>query len=518
MVGSLGHRIDRQAGTQQPQAGASDARRGESRLVIVAPDPGAAAVLLDGAGGTGVITVICLDAGGESQRSIFARAVSDAAGQGREVSGDPMILGSASDARRAVLEGLRAAGPTRLITTGPDEHGDDEDAVRRREVTALAAVSAAEEYQRETGLPLLVDCRTLDVTAEGVPVARPRYGVPGNWLVRGNDGLLSAYLPTAGAVLRWTETASGSWSGPERLDAPGLLPGLTVAQGPDGYVRLIGLRRVERDDGTVAVSVVCATQYQSNRPIGPWQALGNPHRAEPHRGRFVGLPVAAFDDDGTLHVFLRNDEHTVNTRHQKKDGSWSSWSHLKGVRTADEMVAMRVPGGTVEIFARLRDVPGAARWSRSGPKGEWVVDRTPPVYAYPGSLAAAPEGGALRFRYAETGELCLWPLGASGPVTLGTVDTDSRTAGVVGVDIGGWPCTVLVAADAYGRCLVGCHVDGRQDTGVWWSVTDQCCLVPPAVAPDRNGRVTIATLGPDGRFTTTRRTAATDSLDLGPWR
>lgn len=485
--------------------------------MIVAPDLGDAAVLLDGTGGTGVITVICLDEGGAQQRSSFARAAEHAGRQGREVPGGPVILAAGSDATRAVLGELRELGPARLVTTGPDEHEDDTGVSRRRGAAALAAIAAAEEYQRETGRPLLVDCRTPEPAADGVTVARPRYGRPGNWLVRGNDGLLSAYLPTAGAVLRWTETSAGSWSGPERLDAPGLLPGLTVAQGPDGYVRLIGLRRVARADGTVAVSVVCATQYQTNRPIGPWQALGNPHRAEPHRGRFVGLPVAAFDDDGTLHVFLRNDEHTVNTRHQKKDGGWSPWSHLKGVRTADELVAMRAPGGAVELFARLRDVPGAARWSRTGPKGEWAVDRTPPVYASPGSLAAAPESGALRYRYAETGELCLWPLGGYGPVALNSVEAEGRTAGVTGVGIGGWPCTVLVAADPYGRCLVGCHVDGRQDSGVWWSVTDQWCLVPPALALDRDGRVTIATLGPDARFTTTRRTAGTDSLDLGPW-
>ncbi|WP_371790301.1 hypothetical protein OG285_05335 [Streptomyces sp. NBC_01471] len=517
MVASTGPRAEAY-GRREPQAGA---RREAGAALLVAATPAEAAVLLAGAGGPGEVTVVCLESGGPQERQAFERAASDSARQGRRVRGEPRVLASRDDAAQAVLAELRTLRPALVITTGPDAPSGgpaaDPGAERRRTAAASAALRAADAYQRESGQPLLVDCRDpalTDATGTGL---RPRYALPGTWLIRGNDGRLSAYLPTAGAVLRWTESVAGRWSGPERLDAPGLLPGLTVVQGPDGYVRLIGLRRTEGPGGAVTVDVVCATQYQTGRPAGPWHSLGNPHRAEPERGRHVGFPVAAFDDDGTLHVFLRNDEHTVNTRHEKSNGSWSSWQHLRGTRTADELVALRVPDGRVELFARLRDVPGTARWSRTGRDGAWAEDTGPGVHAAADSLAPAPESGALRYRYAGTGELCQWQWNAPGPVALLSSEAMGRVTGATGVDIGGWACTVLVTTDPYGHCLVGFHVDGRPDSGVWWSGTEQWCLVPPAVVRDGRGRLTIAALGADARLAVTRRMPGGQALDLGPW-
>lgn len=452
---------------------------------------------------------------------MFERAVSDVAGRGRRVCGELRVLAGRDEGAQVLLAELRSVRPAVVITTGPDTPSGappgDPVAEQRRTAAARAALRAADAYQRESRQPLFVDCRDPALPDATGSALRPRYPQPAGWLIRGNDGRLSAYLPTAGAVLRWTEGPAGGWSAPERLGAPGLLPGLTVVQGPDGYVRLIGLRRTEGPGGAVTVDVVCATQYQTGRPAGPWHSLGNPHRAEPERGRHVGFPVAAFDDDGTLHVFIRNDEHTVNTRHEKPSGSWSSWQHLRGTKTADELVALRVPDGRVELFARLRDFPGAARWSRAGRDGVWTEDTGPNVHAAADTLAPAPESGALRYRYAGTGELCQWQWNAPGPYALHSSDAVGKVTGVTGVDIGGWACTVLVSTDVHGYCLVGFHVDGRPDSGVWWSGTEQRCLVPPALVRDRHGHLAIATLDPDARLAVTRRMSGGQGLDLGLW-
>ncbi|MFC8533303.1 hypothetical protein ACFUJY_05010 [Streptomyces sp. NPDC057249] len=513
MVASTGRRGGAPRGGRSREAGPADSAR--SLVLVVAPSPAEAALLLAEARGAVHVTALCLTGGDAEGRSAFARAASAVGHRGGRADDEARVLPSGADAASAVLAEMRVLGPGRVLTTGADQGPGDPDG--SHEAAALAVFHAVEAYHRETGRPVFVDCRTLDPHAPAGFGARPRYRLPVNWLVRGNDGRLSAYLPTAGAVLRWTERADGGWAGPELLDAPGLLPGLTVAQGPDGYVRLVGLRRTERADGTVATEVVCATQYQTGRPLSPWHELGNPHRAEPERGRFVGLPVAAFDDDGTVHVFVRNDEHTVNTRHQGGDGVWSPWRHLRGTKTADEMVAMRAPDGTAELFARLRDTSGVARWSRTA-KNVWAEDLSPNVHAYPGTLAAAPEAGALRYTYAETGELCQWQWGAYGPTALHGPDVAARVAGITGVDLDGWLCTVLASTDRRGCCLVGFHVEGRHDSGVWWTATDQWCLVPPAVAPDRHGRVTVAALDASARLTTTRRAEDERGLALGPWR
>ncbi|MCX4723060.1 hypothetical protein [Streptomyces sp. NBC_01306] len=520
MVASTGPRAEEYGRDPRP-AGSAGARREAGAVLLVAATPADAAVLLAGTGGPGEVAVVCLESGGPQERQMFDRAVSDAVRQGRRVRGEPRVLASRGDGTQAVLDELRAVRPAVVLTTGPDAPSGtpagDPGTEQRRTAAASAALRAADAYQRESGQPLLVDCREPAPTDAAGPLLRPRYAPPGTWLIRGNDGRLSGYLPTAGAVLRWTEGVTGGWSGPERLEAPGLLPGLTVVQGPDGYVRLVGLRRTEGRGGAVTVDVVCATQYQTGRPAGPWHSLGNPHRAEPERGRHVGFPVAAFDDDGTLHVFIRNDEHTVNTRHEKPNGSWSSWQHLRGAKTADELVALRVPDGRVELFARLRDAPGTARWSRTGRDGAWAEDTGSNVHAAADSLAPAPESGALRYRYAGTGELCQWQWNAPGPVTLHSSDAMGRVAGATGADIGGWACTVLVSTDAYGYCLAGFHVDGRPDSGVWWSSTEQWCLVPPALVRDRLGRITIAALGPDARLAVTRQLPGGQGLDLAPW-
>lgn len=177
----------------------------------------------------------------------------------------------------------------------------------------------------------------------------------GRWLTRGTDGLLTAYAPADGAVLRWTETPSG-WRGPDRLDAPRLMPVLTVAQGADGYVHLIGLRRTGTDaEGQEELELVHAVQFQTGRPLLGWHALGHPNKVR----RWTGDPVAAVDGEGRVCVFLRNGGNGVSCRVQGIRGGWGGWQDLGGRGTGDTLAVATDGDGLVELF-----VPGRKQITR----------------------------------------------------------------------------------------------------------------------------------------------------------
>ncbi|MEI7032739.1 hypothetical protein [Streptomyces pratensis] len=474
------------------------------------------------------VFVVCAQPGTADERAALDRAVADGARRGVRVPEDPWVLDAEVGKITAlVLDALRELRPLRVRTLDPDPAHVAFDAEAKRPViaepslrgsVARATITAARRYQRERGTPLFVDCRRAGADPRLGAQACVRHPRPTRWLVRGTDGRLSAYLPSAGGVLRWTERTAGrdDWSGPDLLEGPDLLPGLSVVQDADGYVHLIGLRRAKRADGKEHVDVVHATQYQSGRPLGPWHSAGNPNANDRAKAREVGFPTAVFDAGGNLHVFARNFGHGVSTRRQTPDGKWGAWQHLRGAAVADELVA--VPGrlGGAEVWARTRDAASAVRWHQEAPQGAWTLDAEPVVSPYPGSLSAAPEAGAVRFRYAATNEVCVGVPGG-GPVGLQGADGAGPIAGVAGVDIQGWGCTVLARWGHAGACAVGAHEDGRPEGGVWWFDVGETSLAPPAVAVDGRGRAVIALLGADGRLRVARQESGVNGLAFGVW-
>ncbi|MFJ7158915.1 hypothetical protein ACIQUQ_28780 [Streptomyces sp. NPDC101118] len=500
--------------TAEPQADRAAPAHAGTRVLLVAPHVRAAAVLLGEERGPGAVTALCPEAGGAEDRSAYARAAAEATRRGCPADAAPRPLRPEGLADTLLRE-LYAVRPDRVVTGDPHAVRDGGAAGAWESELALAVLDAVEEYQRATGTPVFTDCRVVDHDAWPAVASRPRYPAPLRWAVRGTDGRVTAYLPVPGAVVRWTEGADGRWGGPELLPVPGLLPGLTVVQGPDGYARLLGLRRTAAG-ADWSTEVVGALQYQTGRPLGPWHVKNNPHRSEPERGKFIGMPAAVCDGAGTLHLFLRNDLHTLNHCYERENGAWSGWTLLRGTRASEDLAALRVPDGGVELYARLRDHAGTVRWHRGGPDGAWAEDRRVPVHPVPGSLAAAPDAGALRYRYAETGEPCEWRWGAQGPAGLNAPGVTGRIAGVQGVPVGGWSCTVLAAEDERGTCAIGTYVDGAPESGVWWSPTGRRTLVPPAVVRDRTGRVMIATLSPSGRLEVTRQIPG-QALDFAAW-
>ncbi|MFG2596345.1 hypothetical protein [Streptomyces sp. NPDC048462] len=499
-----------------------------SGVAIVVATPGDAVALLASRQSGPVVGIVCAGPGGAEERAALDRAVEDCGRRGVRVAGEPRVLDAEKGRITAgVLDALRELRPLRVHTLDPDPAHVSFDAEAKRPViaepplrgsVARATIAAARTYQRERRSPVFVHCHRAGADPRLGTQACARHPLPARWLVTGVDGRLSAYLPSAAGVLRWTERlrGSGEWDGPELLEGPDLLPGLTVVQDAHGYVHLFGLRRTRRADGKDHVDVVQTTQYQSGRPVGPWHSVGNPNGNDRSKGREVGFPSAVFDAGGNLHVFVRNFGHGVSTRRQTPNGTWSGWQHLRAVPVADELIALPAEPGGAEVWARARESASVVRWYREGPKGDWLADTTSAVSPAPGTLSAAPEAGTLRYRYSGSNEVCVEVRGA-GPVSLAGADGAGPVAGAAGVDIQGWSCTVLARSGEAGACSVGAHADGQPESGVWWFDAGEVSLVPPAVAVDGHGHAVVAVLGADGRLRIARQEPVASGLALTRW-
>ncbi|MFG6297713.1 hypothetical protein ACGU38_20390, partial [Streptomyces rochei] len=250
----------------------------------------------------------------------------------------------------------------------------------------------------------------------------------------------------------------------------------------------------------------------------PWHSLGGPNTSDWRKGRSVGFPAAAFDAAGGLHVFVRNFGHSISRRGQAADGSWPAWEHLRGTRVGDDLVAVTAPHGGVEVYARKRDAPGAVRWFPGGPGGAWTEDAALPFAPRPGTLAPAPEAGAVLFRDLRTNEACLWRPGMQAPCPLGEARGSGPLGALRGVEHRGWTYSVLTAVAQDGTHLVGAYPEGRPDAGVWWQDLGAPSREAPAAAVSRTGQLTVASRVSGRHLLLARRDERVDGFSLGDWQ
>ncbi|MFD6534465.1 hypothetical protein [Streptomyces sp. NPDC060184] len=493
-------------------------------VTIVAGGPVDAARLVSSEEPGTAIRVLCAEEGSKDERAALEGALAEASRRGCAVRGGPVYAGGAGGSGAPLLRELRGLRPRWVRIADPDPTRVDFDADAgvpvhaepRRGAAALAALAAVRALQLESGVPVFVECRR-DADEDLGAAAGARYPRTAKWLTEGFDGRLTAFLPSAAGVVRWTQAEPGGtgWLGPELLPGPRLMPGLSVVRDPCGFVHLFALRRSARADGGDDVEIVHAVQYRTGRALTPWRSLGTPNPGDRYKSREGGFPAAGFDRAGGLFVFARNFGHSVSFRHQSPDGTWTGWYHLSGLRVADELVAVTTAHGDVELLARTRDTGAVVRWHRTGAEGAWTEDRGVPFTPVPGSMAAGAEPGTVLFRDASTREPAVWWPGAAAPLLLGGGGGDGPPTAVRGVDVDGWTCTVLVGSGPDGRRLVGGYVEGRPDTGVWWSGAGTTAAFSPTAVRARNGALTLAALTADGRLAVAHRTSRSNGLEFG---
>ncbi|MEU3007085.1 hypothetical protein [Streptomyces sp. NPDC007020] len=497
------------------------------RVTVVAAQHRDAVLLVAQQQDAAALGVLCARSDDKEGRAALDRALAEAESRGCRVVHAPRTLTGQSGTKEELLRQFLELRPQRLLLPDPDpvRVGYDRsagvplhDVPPEQAATALDALAAAREYQHSTGEPVFVDCRRAGADASADAATVVRYPCTTRWLTEGFDGRLSAFLPSAGGVLRWTQDEQGgrAWKGPELLAGPSLMPGLSVLRDQHGFVHLLALRRTPRKDGGEDVAVVKAAQYRAGGPLTPWHSLGSPNPGDRYKSREVGFPAAGFDASGTLFVFARNFGHSLSFRAQGADGRWAPWQHLRGARIADELVTVTTARGGVEVYARARDSTAVVRWHKSGAGGGWTEDRTA-LSAAPGSLSAGPEPGTLLFRDPHTNEPCVWQPGAVSAVPIGGADGVGPVTGALGVQAEGWTYSALVRSGPGGSCVVGAHVQGRPDAGVWWNDLGAHSSRMPAMVHDRMGTVTLATVDVRGRLSWTSRLSPNGPFEFGSW-
>ncbi|MER5732354.1 hypothetical protein ABT084_29155 [Streptomyces sp. NPDC002138] len=425
---------------------------------------------------------------------------------------------------------LRRFAPTVVCTLDPDpEHiawSDAAGAVYADHPDhAAVAEGVLEAVRAEPAAPRAVECfRAAGSCGRAAPTAIVRYPGPRLGVNRGADGRLTAYAALGGAVTRWTERTPG---GPEwvreDLGTPSLLPVLSVARSPEGWVHLLSLRRTPAGPDGAGVEVMHAVQYQSGRPVGGWHSLGNPNGAATGKGRGAGVPCAVVDAEGCVHVYVRNFGRGVSARSQREDGSWTPWRDLQGSGVQDGMAAALDAEGRPALFAPSRD--GVLRWRHDAAAGDLRRAGPPlPLLVPPGTglTALATGPGRITVYGCDARDGATYALRPDGTVTaLGGAGAAGPAAaagaGAVRADIDAYDCTVLVRRTAEGLVGLGAYPTEQEHAGLWWEPLGAPGPREPAATADGFGRLTVLSLGADGRLSVARQDPAVPGLAFGGW-
>ncbi|MEU5086192.1 hypothetical protein [Streptomyces sp. NPDC021356] len=330
----------------------------------------------------------------------------------------------------------------------------------------------------------------------------------------GHDGRLLVYALVDQAVLRWTQGRPGDpdWRGPDVVPAPDVTR-LVVVQGGNRYAHLLGRRVREGEDGRLAVDFVYAIQYQAGRPVSEWREVGSPQTAKSQQ--LPGVPAAAVDTAGTLHVFAPTADGRIALRREDANGRWERWLDLGASAALDTPAAAVASTGRVELLAPGR--AGLMTWCQGAPGAAPERGQDFPVAALPGSvtgletsagritwyLTDVHNGGIVAVRAGE------WP------VPLGGDPGDGRHAALATL-LDGHPCTVLAHRAADGGVVLGVCPAEDERGGVWWTETGVACLGDPALARDAQGRVVVLAVTTDGELALARQTGD-PGLVLGDW-
>ncbi|MFE1321473.1 PIG-L family deacetylase [Kitasatospora phosalacinea] len=348
-----------------------------------------------------------------------------------------------------------------------------------------------------------------------------------DWLVRDADGRLAAFAVLAGRVVGWRERTAGrgDWTGPEPVDEGRgrgwMLPVVSALRGPDGRLHLVGLRRTEDAAGDAVLDVVHAVRERGAESFGAWESVGNPDAAGRQEQREIGVPAAAVDGEGRLHVLVRNFAQSLSLRVRGADGSWGEWAELGGTTVQDGPSAYTGRDGLVRVF--VPDKHSTRSWTQQGPGGAFGSSSAVPTGQVASGRVTALEdaqGSALLvYREARTalvqvqrrsGPTGKWP---KEPVQVGGGDGIGPVAAVW---VGGNATDALLARLGTDLSL---YTLTRNAAGVqvpWVRPSDLVVLRSAALALGPEGVPVAAVLGADGH----PRVASYDAVAgaFGAWK
>ncbi|WP_225846124.1 PIG-L family deacetylase [Streptomyces sp. HPF1205] len=321
-----------------------------------------------------------------------------------------------------------------------------------------------------------------------------------HWLRPLPDGRLTAFTVAGGQVVQWTQKTPGAaaWADPVPLPGGDLFGHVSAVSLPDGRVRLFALRHGGLAGAPAAQrrQVVTTVQEAPGGRFGQWQDLGGPDGVRGPKARELGLPYAAVDRLGRVHVVVRTYTRALALRTLSATGRWGPWRRLPGpADVQDGLFLLPRADGRTEIYAGTRT--HLYRWTLP-PHGRATAARLPlPVPSCAPTAVELPGGGTRLF---------LRP-GGSGTVHV----HDERKGGV-------WTPAAAYPAGGYGPVAVaalagGGHVTAtRNDAGAVstraWAAGSAAAPRPaehavlltgvPSLARDRAGRTFLAVQGADG--------------------
>jgi hypothetical protein len=336
--------------------------------------------------------------------------------------------------------------------------------------------------------------------------------VNGDWLIRGRDGRLCAYLLSEAAVrCRAERGPGGPWDPPRTVGGDQRLhPVLAVGRGPDGYAHLVSWRPTVRDES----GLVHSTHFRPRLAALDWNPLGHPDKT----GGRTGTPAVAVDAEGRAHVFVRNKGGGVSMLAQKEKGGWDPWRDLKGRDVQEDLAAVTGERGRVELYAA---VPGGIlHWRQEEPGAQPVLEEALETPVRPGTLRAlaTSPGSTTLFFTDESGDLCAWRPGTKPVALLATAGPGAVSA--IRCELDGHDCTLLAQRSASGRVVFAAYPTEDEAAGAWWTESGPGLPADALVslAEDDAGRVVAATLLPStGELLLTRRKDE-PGLALEAWR
>ncbi|MBB5890903.1 PIG-L family deacetylase [Kutzneria kofuensis] len=341
-----------------------------------------------------------------------------------------------------------------------------------------------------------------------------------SWVGHDQDGRLEAFAVRGGNLLDWSQTSTGSWTGPVDLGNPGgpLEPGVAVANERDDRLDVFARR------ADTAEIVELGQTAPNGAWAARWSSLGNPNTGDPDAEQQVGTPVTAKNGDGRIEVFVRNGGGGVSTSFQQgSGGAFGAWVDLGGSGIQEDPAAVTTDSGRIELFASTKTE--VLHWYQPSPNSSFTVDSSFPA----GTPASAPtaaidQDGRLSVFYRQAGSASVEvsvqasPDGGwkPSPVVLG---------GQAGV---GQPALVTAPPSVDARVMVftrngGGGVSSARQTSAnggfgGWSDLGGLFVGLPTAAVDNAGVVVLLAMGVGGQLAVNRQTAAGGDAPFGGWQ